>query len=138
MLTDYSLLESTREFPPPSAFWSRLRGEGISSEDYAHAKSVWDSIPIERRNLLSYLAEYNKLDTKYLLDACLILQDYWLEKVGRHPFRQAVSLPGLSLKLAYVRKEYEANILLPSSSMKAAQEMITRGLVGGPAIIFLR
>lgn len=142
-MTDYSKLAS-REFPAHSEFFSSLRGENISLEEYKEALEVWNSLPTlcprtgELRCMRHYLEWYNRLDVFHLLQACLNLQTYWLEKIGQHPFRDAVSLPGLALRLAYSRKDPGANILLPTRDFKAESSLVSRAFVGGPAIVFLR
>lgn len=46
----YEYMDSMERFnetclPPQDKFYSTLKGEDISDEDYKHAKTVWDSIP---------------------------------------------------------------------------------------------
>ena len=52
-------LEET-QLPPRETFYSRLNGVGISNEDYAHAKKVWETF--EMKNLRDYHNLYNRVD----------------------------------------------------------------------------
>jgi hypothetical protein len=64
-LTDFNKLEETG-LPPKDKFYSSLREEGISDEDYAHAQHVFKKM--ECRTLGDYLALYNSQDTLLLCD----------------------------------------------------------------------
>ena len=68
--------------PEKSLFFSDLKQENISNEDYAHAKQVWDSFHL--RNLGIYHDLYLKTDVLFLADVFknfhqLCLQTYRLE-----------------------------------------------------------
>ena len=54
------------KLPPKEAFYSRLMGEGISNEDYEHAKKVWDVF--EMKTLQNYQYLYNETDVLLLAD----------------------------------------------------------------------
>ena len=54
------------ELPPKEAFYSKLNNEGISDEDYTHAKKVWDAF--EMKILEDYHNLYNELDVLLLAD----------------------------------------------------------------------
>ena len=54
------------QLPPKEAFYSRLNDEGISDENYAHAKNVWETF--EMKNLEDYHNLYNRVDVLLLTD----------------------------------------------------------------------
>ena len=62
------LLEKLKEtkLPPKETFYSRLSGEGISDENYAHTRKVWETFEI--KNLEDYHNLYNRLDVLLLAD----------------------------------------------------------------------
>ena len=67
----YEYMDSLERFkenklPPKEAFYSRLTGEGISNEDYEHAKNVWDVFGM--KNLQDYHDLYNETDVLLLAD----------------------------------------------------------------------
>ena len=52
--------------PPPSGFYSRLTGESITSDDYEHAKQVWNTFNM--KTFRDYHNLYNKSDVLLLAD----------------------------------------------------------------------
>ena len=54
------------ELPPKEAFYSRLNDEGISDEDYKHARKVWKTF--EMKNLEDHHNLYNRVDVLLLAD----------------------------------------------------------------------
>lgn len=64
-LTSLDRLEE-KTFPPASCFFNSLRNEGISDEDYAYAKQVFESL--KRRSLCDYLVYYLSCDVFLLQD----------------------------------------------------------------------
>ena len=54
------------QLPPKEAFYSRLNDEGISDENYTHAKKVWKTF--EMKNLEDYHNLYNQVDVLLLAD----------------------------------------------------------------------
>ena len=54
------------KLPPKEAFYSRLNEEGISEENYTHAKKVWETF--EMKNLEDYHILYNRVDVLLFTD----------------------------------------------------------------------
>ena len=63
-------LEKLKEIklPPREAFYSRLNDEGISDEDYQHAKKVWETFRM--KTLQDYHDLYNEADV-FTFSRCL-------------------------------------------------------------------
>ena len=66
----YEFMDSFDKFnhqlPPKEAFFSRLNNEGISNEDYKHAKNIWETFQMS--NIGDYHDLYLKSDTILLAD----------------------------------------------------------------------
>jgi len=79
--------------PSKDAFYSRLKGKGITDEDYKHAREVWDDF--EMKTFLEYHELYNKTDVLLLADVFDSCRDVCLEDYGLDPTWYYTS-PGLS------------------------------------------
>ena len=64
-LDDFDKLNET-QLPPKEAFYSKLRGEDISDEDYKHAKKVWETFNM--KTMRDYLNLYLQSDVLLLAD----------------------------------------------------------------------
>ena len=64
-LDDFDKLNET-QLPPKKEFYSKLRGEDISDEDYEHAKKVWETFNM--KTMRDYLNLYLKSDVLLLAD----------------------------------------------------------------------
>ena len=67
----YEYMDSSKKLkemqrPSKEAFYSRLNDEGISDENYAHARKVWKTF--EMKNLEDYHNLYNPVDALPLAD----------------------------------------------------------------------
>ena len=58
--------------PPKEAFYSKLRGECITDEDYQHAQTIWKEFNIE--SMKEYHNFYNLSDVPLLAD---IFENFW-------------------------------------------------------------
>ena len=123
-------LDETK-LPPKEAFYSKLTGEGISNEDYEHAKKVWEVFGM--KTLQDYHDLYNKTDVLLLADVFenfrkICLNNYKLDPA--HYF----TAPGLAwdacLKMTGVNLE-----LLSDIDMLL---MIEKGIRGGVSMISTR
>ena len=123
-------LDETK-LPPKEAFYSKLTGEGISNEDYEHAKKVWEVF--DMKTLQDYHDLYNKTDVLLLADVFenfrkICLNNYKLDPA--HYF----TAPGLAwdacLKMTGVNLE-----LLSDIDMLL---MIEKGIRGGVSMISTR
>ena len=119
---------SESSLPPPEAFYSRLKEEGITDEEYRHAQRVWTEFQLQ--TLGDYHDLYLKTDTLVLADVfetfrSTCLQQYRLDAC--HYF----SSPGLSwdamLKMTNVKLE-----LMTDRSM---HDIIDKGIKGGMCCI---
>ena len=64
-MDSFEKLKETK-LPPKETFCSRLNNEGISDEDYTHARKVWKTFKM--KNLEDYHNLYNQVDVLLLAD----------------------------------------------------------------------
>ena len=71
------------QLPPKEAFYSRLNNEGISNENYAHAREVWETF--EMKNLEDYHNLYNRVDVSLLTDVFENFRDICIKNYTLDP-----------------------------------------------------
>ena len=128
---------SATELPPKSAFVSRLKGGGITEEEYCYAKNIWKSLG-QNATMLDYLRLYNIADVQLMVPALENMCKYWKELAGVMPLRESVSTPGMSLVMARKYMAQNCFVLLPSPGFEPAHRLIETALIGGLACIFHR
>ena len=111
------------ELPPKEAFYSKLNNEGISDEDYTHAKKVWETF--EMKTLEDYHNLYDKLDVLLLADVFENFRDICIKNYNLD-LAHYYTAPGLVwdalLKLTSVKLE-----LLSDIDMLLMVEKVIRG-----------
>ena len=109
--------------PPQEAFYSKLSGEGISNEDYEHAKKVWEVFGCE--TFKDYHDLYNETDVLILADIFENFRDLCLANYGLDPAHYFTA-PGLAwdacLKMTKVKLQ-----LLSDPEMLLFFERLSRG-----------
>ena len=94
------------QLPTKEAFYSRLNDEGISDENYKHAKKVWKTF--EMKNLEDYHNLYNRVDVLLLTDVFENFRGICIENYNLDPAHYYTA-PGLArdaaLKLTEVKLE---------------------------------
>ena len=122
---------NAESLPPPSGFYSRLTGESITTDDYEHAKQVWNTFNM--KTFRDYHDLYNKSDVLLLADVFenfrkVCKKNYELDPCWYY------TAPGLAwdacLKLTKIKLE-----LLTDPDMLL---MIESGLRGGISMISTR
>ena len=100
-----------KSLPPKEEFYSLLKGEGISEEEYAFALEVWEVFGCE--TFKDYLELYNEIDVLLLADVFENFRDICMENYGIDPAYYYTS-PGLfwdaMLKETKVRLELLSDI----------------------------
>ena len=71
------------QLPPKEAFYSRLNDEGISEENYMHAREVWETF--EMKNLEDYHNLYNRVDVLLLADVFENFRDICIKNYKLDP-----------------------------------------------------
>ena len=132
----YEYMDSFERFhetqlPGREKFYSSLSGQGITEEEYAHAKQVWEALGC--RNLGDYHNLYVETDTLLLADVFENFRKVCQEKYGLDPAHYH-SAPGLSWD-ALLKKTGVELELLTDLDMHL---MIERGMRGGISMVSKR
>ena len=124
-----------RILPPQSAFFSRLKNEGISNDDYARCQAVWRDNGME--TLREYLIWYNNRDVVPFLDA-IAKQFAFYHDRGIDMFKDGISVPGLSLLHLFNDLPNDTFFTIFNQTNSDLHKLVKDNIVGGPAIIFHR
>ena len=133
-MDDLQKLED-RVLPPQSAFFSRLKNEGISNDDYARCQAVWRDNGME--TLREYLIWYNNRDVTPFLDA-IAKQAGFYKQHNIDMFKDGISVPGLSLLHLFNDLPNDTYFTVFNRTNSDLHELVKDNIVGGPAIIFHR
>ena len=96
------------QLPTKEAFYSRLNGEGISDENYTHARKVWKTF--EMKNLEDYHNLYNQVDVLLLADVFENFMDICIKNYNLHPAHYYTA-PGLAWDAALKVTKVELELL---------------------------
>ena len=140
---DESKLDEPK-LPDYNAFYSKLKGKNISSEDseehgleiYKQLQKIWiDNGMCTFRDWLIY---YNNLDVKPFVEALSKMHSFYKAK-RVDVFKQTISVPGIARILLF-RAARTANASFPLFNKKNEDlyRTVKRNIVGGPSIIFQR
>ena len=121
-----------RALPPQAAFFSRLKNEGISNDDYARCQAVWRDNGMT--TMRDYLVWYNNRDVTPFLEA-IAKQFAFYHDRGIDMFKDGISVPGLSLLHLFNDLPNDTYFNRTNSDL---HELVKDNIVGGPAIIFHR
>ena len=124
-----------RALPPQEAFYSRLKNEGISDDDYARCQAVW--CDNRMKSMRDFLVWYNNRDAVPFLEA-IDKQFAFYKQHNIDMFKDGVSVPGLTL--LYLFNELPSNTFFTvfNQTNSDLHLLVKDNIVGGPAIIFHR
>ena len=112
------------ELPPKETFYSRLNDEGISDEDYEHARKVWKTFGM--KNLEDYHILYNQVDVLLLADVFENFRDVCIKNYKVDPAHYYTA-PGLSWDAALKATKVELELLSDMDMLL----MVEKGIRGG-------
>ena len=121
--------------PPQAAFFSRLKNEGISNDDYERCQAVWRDNGME--TLREYLIWYNNRDVTPFLDA-IAKQAGFYKHQNIDMFKDGISVPGLSLLHLFNDLPNDTYFTVFNRTNRDLHKLVKDNIVGGPAIIFHR
>ena len=124
-----------RVLPPKEAFYSRLKNEDISADDYARCQTVWRDNPM--KSMRDFLVWYNNRDVVPFLEA-IDKQFAFYKQQNIDMFTDGVSVPRLTL--LYLFNELPSNTFCTvfNQTNSDLHLLVKDNIVGGPAIIFHR
>ena len=124
-----------RALPPQEAFYSRLKNEGISDDDYARCQAVWCANRM--KSMRDFLVWYNNRDVVPFLEA-IDKQFTFYKQQNIDMFKDGVSVPGLTL--LYLFNDLPSNTFFTvfNQTNSDLHLLVKDNIVGGPAIIFHR
>ena len=124
-----------RALPPQAAFFSRLKNEGISNDDYARCQAVWRNN--QMTTMRDYLVWYNNRDVTPFLEA-IAKQFAFYHDRGIDMFKDGISVSGLSLLHLFNDLPNDTYFTVFNRTNSDLHELVKDNIVGGPAIIFHR
>ena len=133
-ITSIDKLKETK-FPPHSAFFSKLKNENISVEDYNNCKRTYKIKGM--KTLKDYLKHYMELDTVPFLDAvnnhCKVFEEMNIDM-----FKVAISSPGLSQYMLFRMMDQKTFFSLVNQKFSYIHDLFRHNIIGGPSLIYLR
>ena len=133
-ITSLEKLDET-SLPPREAFHSSLRNSDLSQENYDYLCQVWRGNGMSSlRDLLTW---YNNKDTRPFIEA-LEKQCNFYKTLGLDMLKDAVSVPGLTLRYLFTTMPKSNFFSLIREKDKDLHEELRKQVVGGPSIIFHR
>ena len=132
----YEYMDSLSKFnetqlPPIESFYSNLKSESVSQEDYSYAQEVWKKLNIQ--NLLHYTVVYMQTDIMHLADIFETFRDTCLRNYNLDPCHFYTS-PGLSWNAML----YSTKIQLDLISDQSILEFFESQVRGGVSTVFHR
>ena len=124
-----------RSLPPQAVFYSRLKNEGISNDDYARCQAVWRDNGME--TMRDYLIWYNNRDVTPFLEAISKQFAFYRDR-DIDMFKDGISVPGLSLLHLFNDLPNDTFFTIFNQTNSDLHKLVKDNIVGGPAIIFHR
>ena len=121
--------------PLKQAFFSRLKNEGISDEDYASCQEAWHDNAMT--TLRDFLVWYNNRDVVQFLQA-IDRQFAFYQQCGIDMFKQGISVPGLTLLYLFNDLPEKTYFTIFNDKNKDLHHLVKDHVVGGASLIFHR
>ena len=121
--------------PSKEAYFSRLKNEGISDEDYASCQVAWRDNGMT--TLRDFLVWYNNRDVVPFLQAIDRQFDFYQQR-GIDIFKQGISVPGLTLLYLFNDLPEKTYFTIFNEKNKDLHHLVKDHVVGGASLIFHR
>ena len=127
-------LEDTA-LPSKEAFFSRLKNEGISDEDYASCQEAW--CDNDMTTLRDFPIWYNNRDVVPFLQA-IDIQFAFYQQRGIDMLKQGISVPGLTLLYLFNDLPEKTYFIIFNEKNKYLHHLVKDHVVGGASLIIHR
>ena len=121
--------------PPKEAFFSQLKNEGISDEDYVGCQEAWRDNGMT--TLRDFLVWYNNRDVVPFLQA-IDRQFAFFQQRGIDMLKQGISVPDLTLLYLFNDLPENTYFTLFNEKNKDLHHLVKDHVVGGPSLVFHR
>ena len=121
--------------PPHEAFFSKLTNSNISYEEYHYCQEIWQQHNMT--TMRDFLQWYNDLDVAPFLVAIDNMFAFY-QSLGIDMFKDAISVPGLTLKYLFSTLNPDTFFTLFKDKDKDLYYKMRQNIVGGPSVIFHR
>ena len=132
----FNSLDKLREtkFLSIEDFYSNLKQQGITQEEYDYCKSVWDKNGM--KTLKEFLIYYNNADVTGFIEALEKQNEFFRSK--NLDFKMGISVPGLSYRWLFELKDEKAPIFYFGEKDKDLFDTIRKNIRGGLSLVFNR
>ena len=122
-----------RALPPQEAFYSRLKNEGISNDDYARCQAVWRNN--QMTTMRDYLIWYNNRDVTPFLEAISKQFAFYRDR-DIDMFKAGISVPGLSLLHLFNDLPNDIFFTIFNQTNSDLHKLVKDNIVGVPPSFF--
>ena len=112
-------------YPAHKEFFSSLKGENVSLEDYLHGKQVYETFSC--KSMIDYVMLYNVLDVFLLCECMMDFRKLALEEFKLDPFRY-VSLPAFTLDAFLYKTRAKIGLIKDLEMLLLIENSIRGGL----------
>jgi hypothetical protein len=120
------------QLPPHEAFYSTLKNDNISTDEYQLCQRVWEDNNIT--TMKEFLTWYNNKDVVPMLEAIEMYVCYQNQNVDIS--KDEISVPGPTLK--YMFQDLPSYFTVPNETNKDLYQLFKNNIVGGPSIMLHR
>ncbi|KAK3731199.1 hypothetical protein QZH41_006044 [Actinostola sp. cb2023] len=122
--------------PPYECWWSKLKARYLlSRQEWVEYKTRFQELGFD--TMADWLWYYNNLDVGPFVEALVRMRDFYTDR-GVKIFKDAVSLPGVSLQYLLRGTLNQPNAPILHAPKGEAYEMLKASVTGGPSVVFTR
>lgn len=124
-----------KSLPPHAAFYSSLKKQNITDDEYAYCQQVWEENQMS--TFKEFLIWYNNLDVVPFMEAVEKMSVFWQER-KIDMYKDGISVPGFTLKYLFSFLDEQTYFNLFDQANSDLYHLIKDNNTGGPSIFFHR